>query len=121
MPQLCDKKILVELRTMPTLHIKTLKCNRQEDWTGDDDIFIRVDGNRHNMGKFDDDESKKYNDKNFSFVSEIVIELWERDTTDPNDKIGTRKITASDAGLGKKEVNFSGSGASYDMWYVVEP
>jgi hypothetical protein len=106
---------------MPTLHIKTLKCNRQEDWIGDDDIFIRVDGRRINMGKFDDDDSINYNNKNYSFVSEIVIELWEHDTTDPNDKLGTEKITAADAGQGRKKVNFSGSGASYDMWYVVDP
>jgi hypothetical protein len=103
---------------MPTLHIKTLKCNRQEDWIDDDDLFLRVDGRRFNLGTFDDDVSKSYIDMNFSFVSEIVIELWERDTIDLN---VTRKITASDAGLGKRRVNFSGSGASYDMWYFVDP
>jgi hypothetical protein len=106
---------------MPTLHIKTLKCHRQEDWTGDDDVFILVDGSRHDMGRFDDDESKDYNDKSFNFVSEIVIELWEHDKYDPNDRIGAEAITSADTGLGKKKVNFSGSGASYDMWYVVDP
>ncbi len=73
------------------------------------------------MGKSDDCESQEYAGKSFGFASEIGIELWEHDKNDPNDRMDARKITVSDAGLGKREVNVSGGGASYDMRHIVEP
>lgn len=104
---------------MATLRLLSLRCNRQEDWTGDDDIYIEI----NNSGKFwrdrfDDSQSRSIN-KDFSFDSRAEIRLYEYDKHDPDDYLGSHVATGDESGQGEKKVNFSASGASYDLTYIV--
>ncbi len=104
---------------MATLRLISLQCNRQEDYTGDDDIYIKINGGeKFWKGRFDDGQSRNIN-KEFSFVSRADIRLYEYDKYDPDDYLGAHVVTGDEAGQGEKKVNFSASGASYDLTYIV--
>lgn len=104
---------------MATLRIISLKCNRQEDSTGDDDTYIEINNSgQFWKARFDDGQSRSIN-KDFDFVSRADIRLYEYDDYDPNDYLGSHVATRDEAGQGEKSVNFSNSGASYDLIYVV--
>jgi hypothetical protein len=104
---------------MATLRLISLKCNRQEDSTGDDDTYIEINnGGQFWKGRFDDGQSRTIN-KDFSFVSRADIRLYEYDQYDPDDFLGSHIVTRDEQGQGEKKVNFSASGASYDLTYIV--
>lgn len=104
---------------MATLKLVSLRCNRQEDLTGDDDIYIEINNSGEFWkGRFDDSQSRGIN-KDFSFDSRADIRLYEYDKYDPDDYLGSYVATADEAGQGEKKVNFSASGASYDLTYIV--
>jgi hypothetical protein len=104
---------------MATLRLISLRCNRQEDYTGDDDTYIEINnGGEFWKNRFDDGQSRTIN-KDFSFVSRADIRLYEYDKYDPDDFLGSHVATRDEAGQGEKTVNFSASGASYDLTYIV--
>jgi len=104
---------------MAILRLISLRCNRQEDFTGDDDIYIEINNSGEFWkGRFDDSQSRIIN-KDFSFESRADIRLYEYDKYDPDDSLGSYVVTGDEAGQGEKKVNFSASGASYDLTYIV--
>lgn len=104
---------------MTTLTLLSLRCNRQEDLTGDDDIYIEINNSGEFWkGRFDDSQSRSIN-KDFIFDSRADIRLYEYDKYDPDDSLGSYVATGDEAGQGEKKVNFSASGASYDLTYIV--
>ena len=104
---------------MATLRLLSLQCNRQEDYTGDDDIYIKINnGEKFYKGRFDDGQSRTIN-KDFDFVSQADVRLYEYDKYDPDDFLGSHVIEKDEQGQGEKTFNFSASGASYDLTYIV--
>ena len=107
---------------MATLTIKRIQCNIKEDYTGKDDIYLRVSGKYKKVGRFHQDHAEEVN-KPFQFTNKIEVAMWEDDDewfgVDPDDKLGSHTFLASDAGGGVLSVNYSGSGASYDLWHEI--
>lgn len=104
---------------MATLRLIAMHCTRQEDWTGDDDIFIEINNQKFWSDRFDDGQSRTIN-KDFSFVSRAEIKVYEYDTTDDNDFLGSTEVNLNADMVGvEKKVNFSNMGASYDLWFIV--
>jgi|688.fasta_scaffold103999_5 hypothetical protein len=103
---------------MATLTIVRVKCNTKEDYIGKDDIYLRVNGKRYKVGRFSNNTSEEVG-KSWAFDDEIEVQIWEQDE-DPDDKIGEHTFHASEAGGGVKKQNYSGHGASYDLWYKIE-
>ena len=106
---------------MPILRLIALRCNRQEDWTGDDDTYITINGTKFwGPKKFDDRQSRTIN-KDHQFANRAEVRLYEYDTDSDDDFLGSHEVLRDEAGGGEKKINFSNSGASYDLWYIVYP
>ena len=96
-----------------------MKCNEQEDWTGDDDIYIDINSQRVWSARFDKEQSRTIN-KDFSFVSRAEIRVYEHDTDSPDDYLGSTVVTLNADMINKEiKVNYSNMGASYDLWFMV--
>ncbi|MFD7294845.1 hypothetical protein ACFV9W_16305 [Streptomyces sp. NPDC059897] len=96
-----------------TLHIKTLKCVEQEDWTIDDRIVIYVNGDPVNGAAFDDGQ-KRFLDTKVAFKQEAVVKLVEIDDADADDVLGVHTVRG-----GSGVLEFTRDDAHYQMSYEV--
>jgi hypothetical protein len=105
---------------MAILRIISVRCNRQEDWTGDDDIYVTLNGVKVQLGAYDDGQTREIN-KDKAFVSRVEMRFYEYDAADSDDYLGAHSVTRDAVGQGEQIVNFSAYGASYDVFYIVIP
>ena len=104
---------------MPNLRLKTLTCYETEDSWGSDDAYIIVNGElAWGPIKINDNQSRTIN-KNVGFSAKAIIELWDKDDLDPDDRLGTQHAHANQIGQGEKTAYFNGDDSNYRLIFEV--
>lgn len=111
-----------------SVRLLRLRCNTQEDNTGDDDIRLRYGVDRplsksRNLGSFDGDQARSLETRIGSsgmvnFTDRINLQVIELDD-DPNDNLGSGSIKRGPV-VGTPKVGrmrFTGHGADYELFY----
>ena len=101
---------------MPWLKLNRITCHKQEDWTGDDDPYIKVNG-RHVWGprSMDTGQTREIHHQ-VPFSRRASVALYERDVWDGDDHLGTHTITRQHIGIGEQAYSFAEDGANYTIW-----
>jgi hypothetical protein len=106
------------------LHLVSLKCIETEDWLGADNPYLRVNGQKVWSGRLNDGQTA-----NLTHLSPIpfrvyslggsdaLIELYEDDEPDPDDRLGRVTIDGDEIGPGIHTINFFEDGANYNLTY----
>jgi hypothetical protein len=106
---------------MGTLRLVSLACNTQEDYTGSDNPYLRVKGQRVWSGRLRNGQEADLSGVNLiPFAQRARIELWEYDSWDPDDHLGTSFATDFHIGQGDIEARFSNYGTDYVLTFRVE-
>lgn len=106
---------------MPRLVITKLQCNETTGGSGDDDVFINVNGIRV-WGIVEMDENTTVSPMSSTqFVQSAVIDVWEYDSGSDNDFIGQTTAFAQQLGAGEISVSMSGDDSDYVLQYRVDP
>jgi len=104
---------------MPTLVLKSLKCNKTQDSFGSDDPYLCVDSKKvWGPIKAKAGETLIINE-NMKFNNRAVIQLWEKDL-DPDDLLGSHTISKDLVGSGNQEVSYTDDGADYCLVFEVK-
>ena len=85
---------------MATLTLKKLKCFKQEDWTGDDDIQIVVHAPSRKVvwnKAMDTNQTRDLGNIKKEFSGSARIQLMEVDWPDGDDDLGSVTVKESDA------------------------
>ncbi len=104
---------------MPTLFLESLKCVKQQEFPGNDEVYILVNGDP----VWDTSAMKTGQLEQITGVAPIQFEpraeikLFERDGADPDDLLGVNFV--SDSPLGKQKLTFLDGSASYVLWVDV--
>ena len=112
---------------MPFLKLISLVCHTTEDitppWKPTDDPFIRVNGVEIWRGRIHSGESLKLaGDKQLlPFTGTSRIDLYEYDSPDPTDHLGTDFVWDRQAGSGPLPLNFNGRWHGYTIYCEVLP
>ncbi len=104
------------------LKIITLSCLETEDILGDDECELRIfiDGVLEEKLQKDLNRGKEWNiNKTYSFDNGIKVELWDLDSPDADDHLGTLNVTSSRPSAAKANARLSRDGAKYDLTYAV--
>ena len=104
---------------MHEITLRTLECRESEDWGGDECLLdIEVDGRQqpYLRRNLDDGQTWILN-QSYRFGDNVKITLWDEDSPDADDRLGTVGIDASPtAGT---TASFTGDDAEYHLAYVV--
>ena len=104
---------------MPILRVKRITCHEQEDWTGDDHAYIRInDTNFWGPKSMDVGQTRIINKPHF-FSHRAIIRLHEADDWDPDDFLGEQVVTRKHIGHGEIELPFKEDDANYSIWVEV--
>lgn len=104
---------------MATLRLKTLTCWETEDNWGADDAYLKVNGETvWGPTKINDNQDKTVN-KDVSFSTKAVIELWDKDDADPDDRLGVHDAWSSEQGKGEQQAYFNSDDCNYRLIYEV--
>jgi hypothetical protein len=104
------------------LEIQTLLCIETEDNLGDDECELRifVDGAFKEKLQKDLNRGKAWNiNKTYSFNNVITVELWDLDSPDDDDHLGTLNIASPQSPVAKAAARLSRDGAKYELAYAV--
>ncbi|MFJ9556321.1 hypothetical protein ACIRPH_21105 [Nocardiopsis sp. NPDC101807] len=97
-----------------------LHCNTTEDNTGPDNAYLKWDGtNFWGVVEINDGQTKDIDRMVKMNGGSGKVELWDEDTPDPDDFLGSENIQAEEAGQGEKKTTFTGDDASYWLTYKV--
>lgn len=79
---------------MSTLHVRSLKCYETEDYTGADEcrLEIYVNGQKTVLRHSLNDNQTWQIDRQFEFTDEVKIKLYDEDSPDADDHLGTITI-----------------------------
>ena len=106
---------------MPICRLIRITCHEQEDWTGDDEPYIKINGKvvwgPKDMRKGETREI--YRDYQFNHRARVA--LYERDDWDPDDFLGEHVITRADIDKGEQAFSFMEDGANYTIWIIALP
>jgi hypothetical protein len=104
---------------MPVLRLISIKCIRQEDWTGDDSAYLVVNGTKvWGRESMDDDQTRLIN-KDVLFNRRASLKLMEHDWPDNDDFLGEHLLTRADIDKGEQEIKFTEDDADYTVWLEV--
>lgn len=110
-------------REQKRLRLVAIHCSDTEDWTGDDEAYLRVDGRRvwqQNMG--DGENVDLTGLPPIRFEHRARVELFDEDTGalgDADDHLGTLYVHEREANQGVLQHDFHGQGAHYQLTYEV--
>jgi hypothetical protein len=93
-----------------------LRCFRQEDWSGKDDIYVTINGERVYSARIG--EGGKYAiNKTFRYKGDVArVRMYESDNLDDDDFLGEAIPL-----LGGHEMTFNQDGALYTITYEQLP
>jgi|GEM_PF-5603684 len=103
------------------LKLKQLHCVSQEDWTGTDQVYIKINGQtvtetaRISSGEYINLE----NLDRYYFNSDIKVEVYEYDTDSSDDKLISSYISRGEVNEGTNRKSGSHWTASYVIYYEV--
>jgi hypothetical protein len=102
---------------MSILRINAIRCIEQEDFWGDDDTFIVVNGQRvWGPQPMDEGQTRTINAE-FAFNRSVEIKLFEVDDLDPDDFLGQVELRATDEG--EHHLKFTEDDADYSLWVTI--
>ena len=102
---------------MPICRVLRITCHKQEDWTGDDDAYITINGENFWGPKSMDTNQTREIRRDYQFRRRAKIVLYE-DDLDSDDCLGEQVITRADIGKGEQELPFKEDGANYSIWVI---
>lgn len=96
-----------------------LVCLDTEDTFGSDEAFLRYNGELvFGPRKIKEGQSRDINvTKPIDGVA--VVQLFDDDSPDADDNLGTRQIRQNEVGTGQRSVRFDDDGANYLLFYRV--
>jgi len=104
-----------------TLFLESVACIKQDDVTGKDDIYIQINGATIAIvGEIASGEEKHFNNQILLANGARWLELWEKDTITPNDKIGSIDLLQYNTDV-KQEVMIENESASYKLGFTLIP
>jgi hypothetical protein len=109
---------------MPIVRLISLHCRATEDWTGPDEAYLHINGEKvWGPQSMNDEDTQEFNPlvaKPFTKTAEI--KLYDQDTGvgDSDDHLGTITARASEAGKGEQRHRFKKDGANYTLTYEVQ-
>ncbi len=96
-----------------------LVCLDTEDTFGSDEAFLRYNGELvFGPRKIKEGQSRDINVTRPIDVRALV-QLFDDDSPDGNDHLGTIEILRGEVGAGQRSVGFTGDGANYLLFYRV--
>lgn len=103
------------------LTLKTIYCKSTEDWAGSDECELRIftDGSGVPLKlrkDLNDGQTWSLN-RTFSFNKTLKIELWDLDSPDSDDLLGTLMITSTTSGGTNISRRFTRDDADYTVTY----
>ncbi len=102
------------------LKLVSLQCITTEDWTGADEPYLNVGGNTVWSGSLNDSQSANLTGLSATpFFGQIEIELYDDDSPDGDDWLGTGVAHDWQAGSGYQTIYFTQDGARYKLTYYV--
>ena len=99
---------------MPICRVLRITCHEQEDWTGDDDAYITINGENFWGPKSMDTGQTREIRRDYQFRRRAKIVLYE-DDLDSDDCLGEQVITRADVGSGEQDLPFREDGANYTI------
>lgn len=103
---------------MPICRVLRITCHEQEDLTGDDDAYIKINGaNFWGPRSMDTGQTREIR-RDYQFLHRAKIALYEQDDLDPDDFLGEHVITRADIGKGEQELPFKEDDANYSIWVI---
>ncbi len=104
------------------LHIDSVTCISQDDYTGSDDIFLIIQKGfprTVNVGEIQAGQTRQLS-KDISLEESPyhAIEIWERDSLSPNDLLGTISLENHERNTDQEAVIENGT-ASYKIWFKI--
>lgn len=105
---------------MARLVLISLHCITTEDTTGPDEAYLMVNGIKvWGPQSMNDNDSVDLGRKTISFTNKAEIQLWDEDSPDSDDLLGTIVATAAQADTGERQGKFTEDGADYTLTYQV--
>jgi hypothetical protein len=108
---------------MTTARLLALTCEQTEDWTGADEVLMKVYGQRYGEYARPMNNGDTWDiNLGVEFTSRMRVEVWDKDLAfwpDPDDLLGVHYINDIQVGQGLKSVAFNADGASYVLTYEV--
>ena len=107
---------------MPICRLLRITCHKQEDNTGRDHPYIRVNGQRVWGPKGMEVEQTREIQRNVPFNHRAKVRLYEEDGVwpwDPDDFLGEHEVTRAYIGEGEQEFTFAEDDANYSIWIEV--
>jgi hypothetical protein len=103
---------------MATLTLKRLQCLEQEDWTGDDDIEIVVNGRAVWRNAMDTNQTRNLGDIAVEFTGTAQVKLMEKDW-EGDDNLGNLTVSDGYSAAAERVATFTGDDAHYKLWFTV--
>jgi hypothetical protein len=107
---------------MPTLTVTKVTCRRESDSGSECEIYLKSGGVKiWPDGKYRTIAEGRTIDINWSttYSGNYTVELWEQDSTSPDDYMGG--FTVTDSSQGRTTAILNGDGNSFDLEYIVDP
>ncbi len=105
---------------MPTLRLERVKCITTTSGSGDDDVYIEVEGQSFwggdAMEMGEDDTQPIGLDWPFQQRARVVVYEWDEGA---DDVIGGFTARPSDAGQGEQRTQMTGDGGNYEIYWTV--
>ncbi|MFG2832510.1 hypothetical protein [Streptomyces sp. NPDC048434] len=97
---------------MSVVKFGQLECVKQEDWNGNDDIYITINGKQVYSTEIGEDGKRSIN-KSFRYEGDVArVRMYESDSLDDDDFLGEQIPL-----LGYGEMKFRQDGAYYTLTY----
>jgi hypothetical protein len=108
-----------EKNDMPRLRLISLVCHTTED-SGDDEAYLRVRGERVWGGEMSNEQEVSLEGvPSINFSRRARIDLYDEDSPDADDHLGTTYARRSHIGQGELEHEFTGDEAHYTLTFRV--
>jgi len=104
---------------MPICRLVRITCYEQEDWTGDDHPYIKINGEVVWGPKSMDTRQTREIRRDYQFLHRAKVALYEDDDWDGDDFLGEHVIIRADVGKGLQEFPFKEDDANYSIWIEV--
>jgi hypothetical protein len=109
------------------IQLKRLVCRETEGVLTPDAIYMKISTDGETPFEWPSQRISMSVGSQRSFTNQdaltisqsLQIELWDDDTWDRDDHLGTDRATCNDSGFGEKFMNFDLDGASYQLYYEV--
>ncbi|MFD3875507.1 hypothetical protein [Streptomyces sp. NPDC058623] len=119
-----EADLLRKGKAMPYVEVNKVKCFETTDGIGKDDLYIAIAGEKvwpyyGNYEQIGEGEEKLIGGARRAFQGTVEVGLWEYDSGSADDKIGTFTAYESSLGDGERELDLTGDGSHYKVFFEV--